>query len=147
MSHYEVLFIVHPDQSEQVPALLEKYKDLLTQNGGRIHREEDWGRRKLAYPIHKVHKGHYLLLNAECESAEVDELVEAFRFNDAILRHMILRKDYAPSESSPIAKETKKGKGASGEKPRSGEGSGKERAPSSPEPTTEEAASEVEGPS
>ncbi len=147
MSHYEVLFIVHPDQSEQVPALLEKYKDLLTQNGGRIHREEDWGRRKLAYPIHKVHKGHYLLLNAECKSAEVDELVEAFRFNDAILRHMVLRKDYAPSESSPIAKETKKSKGVSGEKPQSGGGSGKEPAPSSPEPTTEETASEVEGPS
>lgn len=145
MSHYEILFIVHPEQSEQVPALLEKYKDLLTQNGGRIHREEDWGRRKLAYPIHKVHKGHYLLLNAECESAEVDELVEAFRFNDAILRHMVLRKDYAPGESSPIAKETKKGKGASGEKPQREEGSGKERVPSSPESATEEAASEVEG--
>lgn len=122
MNHYEALFIVHPDQSEQVPALVEKYKDLLTQNGGRIHREEDWGRRKLAYPIHKVHKGHFVLLNAECNSAEVDELVEAFRFNDAILRHMILRKEYAPDEPSPIAKEMKqKDRGGPGEKSRGGE--------------------------
>ncbi|HKJ71628.1 MAG TPA: 30S ribosomal protein S6 [Gammaproteobacteria bacterium] len=107
MNHYEILFIVHPDQSEQVPPLVQKYKDVLTKNGGTIHREEDWGRRKLAFPIHKMHKGHYVLLNAECDPAEVDELSEAFRFNDAILRHVIQREEGAPADASPIAKELK----------------------------------------
>ncbi len=144
MPHYEVLFVVHPDQSEQVPALVEKYKDLLTADGGSIHREEDWGRRKLAYPINKVHKGHFVLLNAECGSAAVDELVEGFRFNDAILRHMVMRKDYAPTEPSPIAKETKqKEKGSSGD----GEGEGSSRkpepAPSEVEPTEADAGEEA----
>jgi len=107
LNHYEILFVVHPDQSDQVPPLVEKYKDLLTKNGGQIHREEDWGRRKLAYPINKVHKGHYVLLNAECDTAEVDELAEAFRFNDAIIRHMVMRKDHAETEYSPIYKALK----------------------------------------
>lgn len=111
MAHYEVLFVVHPDQSEQVNPLIEKYKDILTRDGGSIHREEDWGRRKLAYPINKVHKGHYVLLNTECDSDRVDELTEAFRFNDAIIRHMVMRKDYAATEASPIYKELKKEKG------------------------------------
>jgi small subunit ribosomal protein S6 len=116
LNHYEILFVVHPDQSDQVPPLVEKYKDLLTKNGGQIHREEDWGRRKLAYPINKVHKGHYVLLNAECDTAEVDELAEAFRFNDAIIRHMVMRKDHAETEPTPIYKALKEKEKGAGEK-------------------------------
>ncbi|KPV40185.1 30S ribosomal protein S6 [Thiohalorhabdus denitrificans] len=115
MNHYEILFIVHPDQSDQVPPLVEKYKGMLTQNGGTIHREEDWGRRKLAFPINKVHKGHYVLLNVECDAAEVDEMAEAFRFNDAILRHMVVRKEHAETEPTQIYKSQKeKDKGSGG---------------------------------
>jgi small subunit ribosomal protein S6 len=102
LNHYEILFAVHPDQSEQVPPLVEKYKGVLTQNGGTIHREEDWGRRKLAYPINKVHKGHFVLLNAECASEDLDELVQAFRFNDAVIRHFVLRREEAVTEPSPM---------------------------------------------
>ena len=116
MNHYEILFIVHPDQSDQVPPLVTKYKDLLTKNGGQIHREEDWGRRKLAYPINKVHKGHYVLLNAECEVEDVDELAESFRFNDAILRHQVMRKDHPETDHSPIYKALKEKDKGAGEK-------------------------------
>ncbi len=104
MNHYEILFIVHPEQSNQVEPLVEKYKELLTRNGGQIHREEDWGRRKLAYPIQKVNKGHYVLLNVECDPGELDELVESFRFNDSVLRHLILRTKGPPQGPSPIYK-------------------------------------------
>lgn len=134
MNHYEILFIVHPDQSEQVPPLVAKYKEVLTKNGGTIHREEDWGRRKLAFPINKMHKGHYVLLNAECEPAEVDELTEAFRFNDAILRHMIQRTEEAPADASPIAKELKQK-----EKGERREGGGREKAEEKAEPAAEPA--------
>ena len=137
MNHYEILFIVHPDQSEQVPPLVEKYKDVLTKNGGTIHREEDWGRRKLAFPINKMHKGHYVLLNAECDPAEVDELAEAFRFNDAILRNMVVRQEEAPADASPIAKELKQK-----EKGERREGGGEKRE-EKPAPAAEEAASEA----
>jgi small subunit ribosomal protein S6 len=116
VNHYEILFIVHPDQSDQVPPLVEKYKDLLTKNGGQIHREEDWGRRKLAYPINKMHKGHYVLLNAECDTADVDELAEAFRFNDAIIRHQVMRKDRPETEATPIFKALKEKDKGAGEK-------------------------------
>jgi small subunit ribosomal protein S6 len=140
VNHYEILFIVHPDQSEQVPPLVEKYKDVLTKNGGTIHREEDWGRRKLAFPINKMHKGHYVLLNAECDPAEVDELAEAFRFNDAILRHMIQRMEEAPTDASPIAKELKqKEKGE-----RSGGREKSEDKPAEAEEKAEEAPAEAE---
>ena len=139
MNHYEILFIVHPDQSEQVPPLVEKYKEVLTKNGGTIHREEDWGRRKLAFPINKMHKGHYVLLNAECEPAEVDELAEAFRFNDAILRNMILRQDAAPADASPIAKELKQKE--KGERRESGS---RERAEEKPATAEEPSAEEGE---
>ena len=137
MNHYEILFIVHPDQSEQVPPLVEKYKEVLTKNGGTIHREEDWGRRKLAHPINKVHKGHYVLLNAECDPAEVDELAEAFRFNDAILRNMILREDAAPTDASPIAKELKQK-----EKGERREGGSREKAEEKPAGAEETASEE-----
>lgn len=107
MRHYEIVFIVHPDQSEQVPAMVERYKGLITGNGGRIHRLEDWGRRQLAYTIQKVHKAHYVLMNIECDQATLDELEHGFRFNDAILRHLIIGRDEAIVTPSPMMKEEK----------------------------------------
>jgi small subunit ribosomal protein S6 len=107
MRHYEIVFIVHPDQSEQVPAMVERYRNLITGNGGQIHRLEDWGRRQLAYTIQKVHKAHYLLMNIECDQATLDELEHGFRFNDAILRHLIISRDEAITAASPMMKEEK----------------------------------------
>jgi small subunit ribosomal protein S6 len=101
--HYEVVFLVHPDQSEQVPAMLERYRTMIEGAGGTIHRQEDWGRRQLAHSIAKVHKAHYLLLNIECERPALDELVGAFRFSDAVLRHLVIRRDKAISEPSAMA--------------------------------------------
>ena len=92
MRHYEIVFIVHPDQSEQVPAMVERYKTLVTENNGTIHRLEDWGRRQLAYPINKIHKAHYVLMNIETTPAVIEELETAFRFNDAVLRHLTIAK-------------------------------------------------------
>lgn len=105
MRHYEVVFLVHPDQSEQVPAMIERYSNLITQHKGKIHRLEDWGRRPLAYPINKIMKAHYVLMNIECEQAAVDELSDNFRYNDAVIRNMILRVNRPITESSPIVKE------------------------------------------
>lgn len=107
MRHYEIVFIVHPDQSEQVPAMVERYRSLITGNGGQIHRLEDWGRRQLAYTIQKVHKAHYLLMNIECNQATLDELEHGFRFNDAILRHLTIKRDEAITAPSPMMKEEK----------------------------------------
>ncbi len=104
MRHYEIVFLVHPDQSEQVPAMLERYRGMIEASGGHIHREEDWGRRQLAFPIQKVVKAHYCLLNIECGKEALDELVGAFRFNDAVLRHMVLARDEAITEPSPMAR-------------------------------------------
>jgi len=104
MRHYEIVFLVHPDQSEQVPAMIERYKTLIENGNGTIHRLEDWGRRQLAYPIHNLVKAHYVLLNIEVEQAVLDELVEAFRFNDAVLRHLVIRRDEAITEQSLIMK-------------------------------------------
>lgn len=104
MRHYEIVFLVHPDQSEQVPAMVQRYRAMIEGNGGVIHREEDWGRRQLAYPIAKIHKAHYILLNIECDKATLDELLGGFRFNDAILRHLVISKDTAVTEPSPMAK-------------------------------------------
>ena len=104
MRHYEIVFLVHPDQSEQVPAMIERYRGMIEASGGKIHREEDWGRRQLAHPINKVHKAHYVLFNVECEKAGLDELVGAFRFNNAVLRHLVIHRDEAVSEPSPMAK-------------------------------------------
>ena len=104
MRHYEVVFLVHPDQSEQVPAMLERYRGMIEGAGGTIHREEDWGRRQLAHSIGKVHKAHYLLFNLECEKAALDELIGAFRFSDAVLRYLVIRRDEAISEPSLMAK-------------------------------------------
>ncbi len=107
MRHYEIVFIVHPDQSEQVPAMVERYKNMVTEASGTIHRLEDWGRRQLAYPIDKIHKAHYVLMNIECEPAVVEEIETAFRFNDAVLRHLTVKMKKAVSEASPMMKEEK----------------------------------------
>ncbi|GAB0148399.1 30S ribosomal protein S6 [Marichromatium gracile] len=113
MRHYEVVFLVHPSQSEQVPGMVERYKTNLEKRGGQIHRLEDWGRRPLAYPINKVHKAHYVLMNVECDQEAIDELESAFRFNDAVLRNMIIRRDSAVTEPSPLAKTEGEDEGAS----------------------------------
>jgi small subunit ribosomal protein S6 len=105
MRHYEVVFMVHPDQSEQVPAMIEKYRALIEGQQGRIHRLEDWGRRQLAYPIHKVHKAHYVLMNIECELPTLREIESAFRFNDAVLRSLVIARKEAVTEPSPLMKE------------------------------------------
>ena len=104
MRHYEVVFLVHPDQSEQVPAMMERYRAMIEGAGGKIHRQEDWGRRQLAHSISKVHKAHYLMLNIECDKATLDELVGAFRFSDAVLRHLVINRSKAITEPSPMAK-------------------------------------------
>ena len=107
MRHYEVVFIVHPDQSEQVPAMVERYRAMVTQHGGLIHRLEDWGRRQMAYPIAKVHKAHYVLMNIEIPQETLDELEHAFKFNDAVLRHLIISMDEAVTAPSIMMKEEK----------------------------------------
>lgn len=104
MRHYEVVFLVHPDQSEQVPAMIERYRSVVTNEGGQIHRLEDWGRRQLAYPIQKLHKAHYVMMNIECNDLALEELQGIFRFNDAILRHMIIQKEEAVTEASVLMK-------------------------------------------
>jgi small subunit ribosomal protein S6 len=107
MRHYEIVFIVHPDQSEQVPAMIERYRTLVTSKSGQIHRLEDWGRRQLAYPIQKIHKAHYVLMNIECNQETLDELEHAFRFNDAVLRHLTVKTKAAIIEPSAMMKEEK----------------------------------------
>ncbi len=104
MRHYEVVFLVHPDQSEQVPAMIERYKTLIEGDGGQIHRLEDWGRRQLAYPIENLVKAHYVLMNIECNQKVLGELTDSFRFNDAVLRHIVLSRDEADTEPSLILK-------------------------------------------
>lgn len=104
MRHYEIVFLVHPDQSEQVPAMVERYRGMISAGGGSVHRFEDWGRRQLAFPINKIHKAHYVLLNVECDGKVLDELVEAFRFSDAVLRHLIVKADKAFTEPSAMAR-------------------------------------------
>jgi small subunit ribosomal protein S6 len=104
MRHYEIVFLVHPDQSEQVPAMIERYRATITAQDGKIHRLEDWGRRQLAYPINKVHKAHYVLMNVECNQTALDELASAFRFNDAVIRNLVLVRDDAVTAPSPLVK-------------------------------------------
>ena len=107
MRHYEIVFIVHPDQSEQVPAMVDRYRQMVTGRSGRIHRLEDWGRRQLAYPIQKIHKAHYVLMNIECDNETLSELEHAFKFNDAVLRHLTVHMDDAVITPSPMMKEEK----------------------------------------
>jgi len=105
MRHYEIVFLVHPDQSEQVPAMIDRYKGIIESKGGKIHRLEDWGRRQLAYSINKIHKAHYVLMNVECGNEEMAELESVFRFNDAVLRNMVIKCKEAITEQSPLMKE------------------------------------------
>lgn len=107
MRHYEIVFIVHPDQSEQVPGMIERTRTGITSRGGSIHRLEDWGRRQMAYPIQKIHKAHYVLMNIECDQETLDELEHGFKFNDAVLRHLTIKRDAAVTTASPMMKEEK----------------------------------------
>lgn len=108
MRHYEIVFLVHPDQSEQVPAMVEKYRGVVENDGGQVHRHEDWGRRQLAYPITKIHKAHYVLMNVECSQEAREELEDLFRFNDAVLRHLVIARHKADTDPSPLAKNSEK---------------------------------------
>ena len=107
MRHYEIVFIVHPDQSEQVPAMIDRYKSIITSQEGVVHRLEDWGRRQLAYPIQKLHKAHYVLMNIECNAEVLSELEHGFKFNDAVLRHLTIKMKKAVTTPSPMMKEEK----------------------------------------
>ncbi len=108
MRHYEIVFLVHPDQSEQVPAMVERYRSMITNSGGTVHREEDWGRRQLEFPIKKIHKAHYALMNIECSQQVLDEIESAFRFNDAVLRHLTLTCQAAITEKSAMMTEVER---------------------------------------
>ncbi len=119
MRHYEIVFLVHPDQSEQVPAMIDRYKSMIATGNGRVHRLEDWGRRQLAYPIAKVHKAHYVLMNIESDQKTLDELTGAFRFSDAVLRHLVVHMDSAVTDPSPMARsEEEEGGSSRRERPR-----------------------------
>ncbi len=116
MRHYEIVLLIHPDQSDQVPAMIKRYKAIIKDSGGQVHRFEDWGRRQLAYPINKIHKAHYLLFNVECNKAALDELATAFRYNDAVMRNLVLNRDDAVTAASPMMQEaTHKKTGREGE--------------------------------
>jgi len=104
MRHYEIVFLVHPDQSEQVPAMIERYRTMIEEDGGHLHRLEDWGRRQLSYPINKIHKAHYVLMNIECSQNVLREIQSAFRFNDAVIRNLVIERDGPDTEPSPLIK-------------------------------------------
>ncbi len=135
MRHYEIVFLVHPDQSDQVPAMIERYTNVITEAGGTIHRNEDWGRRQLAYPINNSHKAHYVLLNVEVDYAAIAELETLFKFNDAVLRSLIIKMKAAVTEPSPLAK-------AKEEAAKRFESSDKKREETEASPKAEEAATE-----
>lgn len=135
MRHYEIVFIVHPDQSEQVPAMIERYRNTITQGNGKVHRIEDWGRRQLAYPIQKVFKAHYVLMNIEVSNDTLAELENAFKFNDAVLRHLTVSKKEAETGPSPMMKEEKSRNvtdGPAGDRPERAEGAPPPREGSAP---------------
>ena len=121
MRHYEIVFIVHPDQSEQVPAMIERYRNTITGRKGAIHRLEDWGRRQMTFPIAKMHKAHYVLMNIECDQETLDELEHSFKFNDAVLRHLTVQMKAAVTAPSPMMKEEKSRSVLSGEAPKPAE--------------------------
>jgi small subunit ribosomal protein S6 len=123
MRHYEIVFIVHPDQSEQVPAMIERYRSTITGRKGAIHRLEDWGRRQMTFPIAKMHKAHYVLMNIECDQETLDELEHSFKFNDAVLRHLTIQMSAAVTAPSPMMKEEKSRSVLNGEAPRATEAS------------------------
>jgi small subunit ribosomal protein S6 len=146
MRHYEIVFLVHPDQSEQVPAMIERYRGMIEASGGTVHREEDWGRRQLAHPIAKVHKAHYVLFNVECDKAGLDELVGAFRFNDAVLRHLVIHRDKAVTEVSPMAKSAEQEERPRGRDRGDRPASSEDSAPATPAEATEKPAETAEKP-
>jgi len=121
MRHYEVVFLVHPDQSDQVPAMCERYRAIIESREGRIHRQEDWGRRQLAYPINKIHKAHYILMNIECSQEALAELKDAFRFNDAVIRNLVINRPGPDTEPSPMFKAKEDGRGDEERSPRRGD--------------------------
>ena len=132
MRHYEIVFLVHPDQSEQVPAMIERYTKLIQDDGGKVHRLEDWGRRQLAYPIEKIHKAHYVLMNVETSQGVMDELATTFRYNDAVVRNLVMRRDEAVTDESHILKADREGRDRRpprGPRP-GGDSSGRQGAPS-----------------
>ncbi|MCK9202704.1 MAG: 30S ribosomal protein S6 [Burkholderiales bacterium] len=121
MRHYEIVFIVHPDQSEQVPAMIERYRTTITSRKGAIHRLEDWGRRQMTFPIAKMHKAHYVLMNIECDQETLDELEHSFKFNDAVLRHLTVQMKAAVTAPSPMMKEEKSRSVLNGDAPKAAE--------------------------
>lgn len=141
MRHYEIVFLVHPDQSEQVPGMIERYSSAITGTGGQVHRLEDWGRRQLAYSINKIHKAHYILMNVECTDEALEELTTNFRYNDAVLRNLVIRQNEAITEESPIMKAEKEGRERKG---RGDRGERSERREESPAPKAEEAPAKEE---
>ncbi len=141
MRHYEIVFLVHPDQSEQVPAMIERYRTIIESDNGTIHRLENWGRRQLAYPINKIHKAHYVLMNIECTANALDELESAFRFNDAVIRNLILSRKEAITEESPMAQAKEKEERAS--RPESRKPAESAKPAESSEPAVEEKAAEA----
>ena len=136
MRHYEIVFLIHPDQSDQVPSMIERYTGIVTDAGGTVHRLENWGRRQLAYPINKIHKAHYVMLNVECGSEAVDELTTNFRFNDAVIRNLVVRRDAAITEESPLLK-------AADEKAQKAAAERAMRAERAPQPESTESAAPV----
>ena len=142
MRHYEVVFLVHPDQSEQVPGMIERYTQLMADNGGSVHRMEDWGRRQLAYPINKIHKAHYVMMNIECGGETLEELSTLFRYNDAVLRNLVIKRKDAVTEESLILKQERESKErkARSEQKRKEEEAAAAAAPAEEAPESEEAA-------
>ncbi|WP_303901000.1 30S ribosomal protein S6 [Thiohalomonas denitrificans] len=139
MRHYEIVFLVHPDQSEQVPAMVERYRSTIESTGGQIHRLEDWGRRQLAFPIAKIHKAHYVLMNVECNGEAMAELESAFRFNDAVIRNLILQKKEAVTEASPLVKVRERDEGET----RESRGEARPEAKPEPQPEAKEEGGET----
>jgi len=144
MRHYEIVFLVHPDQSEQVSAMLERYRTLIEGGSGAIHRLEDWGRRQLAYPINKIHKAHYVLMNIECSGDILSELEHAFRFNDAVLRNLVIRRDEAVTDPSMLAKSKEEEREPVARSEESGDSSKKPAEDSSEKPAPAPAADDTE---
>ena len=145
MRHYEIVFLVYPDQSDQVPQMIERYGQMVTGGGGQVHRTEDWGRRQLAYSIDKLHKAHYVLMNIECGAEVLEELQHAFRFNDAVLRNLIVRRERAATEPSPLARsaEEEDGEWRDGDPGRKPDAAAKRAAREAPKETARETAKET----
>ncbi len=144
MKHYEIVFLVHPDQSEQVPAMIERYRSIIESDSGRVHRLEDWGRRQLAYPINKIHKAHYVLMNVECGLDALNEISSAFRFNDAVLRNLVVLRKKAVVEPSPLAKAKDERDEERGSRPPRRSDAESEGGESTPRPAESEVASAPE---